>query len=195
MTNSDVLTAAYTISDSGTVPVSGVSLDKTTLTLTTGNTETLTATVAPNNATNKTVSWSSSNSSVATVSNGTVSAVAAGTATITVTTTDGAKTAICTVTVTAATGSGNITIAQPGISDADLTFSGTSPYSGTFTVSVTKDFDSYTWYIDGIVQPSATEKNLTVNAATLTNGGHSVRLTVVKNSVSYSAQTTFRVQK
>jgi hypothetical protein len=103
MTDSDVLTAVYTISGSGTVPVSGVSLDKTTLTLTVGSTETLTATVAPDNATNKNVSWSSSNTSVAIVSNGTVSAVTAGTATITVTTAEGTKTATCAVTVNAAT--------------------------------------------------------------------------------------------
>jgi len=85
-----------------TVGVTGVSLDKTALTLTAGGSETLTATVAPANATNKAVSWSSSNAGVATVSNGTVTAVSAGTATITVTTVDGGKTASCAVTVNAA---------------------------------------------------------------------------------------------
>lgn len=70
----------------------GVSLDKTTLALTVGGTQQLTATVAPDNATNKAVSWSSSNESVATVSNGLVTAVSAGKATITVTTADGPHT-------------------------------------------------------------------------------------------------------
>ena len=82
-----------------TVPVTGVSLDKTKLTLTEGSSETLTATVLPNNATDKTITWSTSNSSVATVSDGKVTAVAEGSAIITVTTNDGKKTATCNVTV------------------------------------------------------------------------------------------------
>jgi len=86
---------------STTVAVTGVSLNKTSTTLTVGETETLTATVVPTNATNKNVSWTSSNTSVASVSNGVITAKAAGTATITVKTADGSKTATCTVTVNA----------------------------------------------------------------------------------------------
>jgi uncharacterized protein YjdB len=85
------------------VPVSGVTLNKSSISLVVGGTETLTATVSPSDATNKDVGWSSSNSSVATVTYGTVTAVAAGSATITVTTADGGKTAQCTVTVTGST--------------------------------------------------------------------------------------------
>ena len=81
--------------------VESVSLDKTNITLTEGDSETLTATVYPDNATNKNVSWKSSNTSVATVNNGVVTAIKAGTATITVTTKDGGKTATCQVTVKA----------------------------------------------------------------------------------------------
>ena len=82
------------------VPVTGVTLNKTALSLTVGGTETLTATIAPNNATNKNVTWYSSNSAVATVDqNGNVEAVGAGTANITVTTEDGSFTATCAVTV------------------------------------------------------------------------------------------------
>ena len=85
-----------------TVAVSGVSLSKTTLSLLEGGSETLTATVAPSNATNKAVSWKSSDAGTATVdSNGKVTAVKAGSATITVTTSDGGKTATCSVIVTA----------------------------------------------------------------------------------------------
>ena len=84
-----------------TVAVTGVSLNKTTLSLTKGSTETLTATVAPSDATNKNITWSSNNTGVATVSNnGIVTAVSEGTATITVKTVDGNKTATCAVTVT-----------------------------------------------------------------------------------------------
>ncbi len=87
----------------GTVAVSGVSLNKPSLTMTVGGTETLTAAVAPANATNKAVNWSSSANDVATVdSNGKVTAVAPGPATITATTADGGKTAMCNVTVNAA---------------------------------------------------------------------------------------------
>ena len=83
------------------VPVTGVSLDKITLELFTGNTATLTATVEPGNATNKALTWSTSDNTVATVDeNGTVTAVGAGEATITVTTEDGEYIATCTVTVT-----------------------------------------------------------------------------------------------
>ena len=82
-----------------TVPVTGVSLNTSKLTLTEGDSETLTATVAPANATDKTVTWTTNNSSVATVSNGKVTAVAEGSAIITVTTNDGKKTATCNVTV------------------------------------------------------------------------------------------------
>ncbi len=87
---------------SDTVDVRGVELNKGTLTLKIGDSETLSATVLPVSATNKNVSWKSSNTSVATVdANGKVTAVAAGTANITVTTEDGNKTATCKVTVTA----------------------------------------------------------------------------------------------
>ena len=85
-----------------TVAVTGVSLSKSSLSLVEGNSESLTATVAPDNATNKAVSWKSSDATIASVDNsGKVTAVKAGSATITVTTTDGSKTATCSVTVTA----------------------------------------------------------------------------------------------
>ena len=84
---------------SAPVPVESVTLNKTSLNLEVGDiSEKLVATVLPENATNKAVSWTSSNSAVATVSDGVVTAVSAGTATITATA-DG-KSAECTVTVT-----------------------------------------------------------------------------------------------
>ena len=81
------------------VKVTGVKLNKSSKSLTIGDTFTLTATVKPNNATDKSVTWSSSNTSVATVDeNGVVTAVAEGTATITATASNGVE-ASCTVTV------------------------------------------------------------------------------------------------
>ena len=80
-----------------TIPVGSVSLDKTTATVFTGDELTLTATVNPTNATDKAITWSSSNTSVATVENGVVTTKAAGVATITATA--GGKSASCMVTV------------------------------------------------------------------------------------------------
>ena len=90
------------------VAVTGVTLDKATLTLTVPETATLIATVSPETATDKSVTWASDNEAVATVADGVVTAVAEGTATITVTTVDGNFTATCVVTVQLASGVMNI---------------------------------------------------------------------------------------
>lgn len=82
-------------------PVTGVTLDKTSNTVKVGDTFTLTPTIAPADATDKSYSWSTSDGSVATISDGLVTAVGVGTADITVTTTDGSFTATCAVTVEA----------------------------------------------------------------------------------------------
>ena len=85
-----------------TIEVAGIELNKTELILIWGGNETLTATVTPNEATNKTVIWTSSDETIATVDdNGNVTAIAVGTATIIATTVDGGKTAECTVAVIA----------------------------------------------------------------------------------------------
>ena len=84
------------------VPVSQITLNKAEASISVGNSETLTATVAPENATLKALTWASSDEDVATVApDGTVTAVKAGAATITATAADGSgKSATCTVTVT-----------------------------------------------------------------------------------------------
>ena len=93
---------AFTVNQAGAPPVviavTSVTLDKTALTLTKGQSETLTATVAPENATDKTLSWTSSDTAVASVDqSGKVSALKSGTATITAKA--GSQSASCTVTV------------------------------------------------------------------------------------------------
>jgi len=86
-----------------TVAVTAISLSPTTASLVVGGeTLTLTATISPENATNQAITWTSSNTTVATVLNGVITAVAEGTATITVTTQDGNRTATTAVTVTTA---------------------------------------------------------------------------------------------
>lgn len=95
--------ASITVNEgtAGTKPVTVVSLNKASTTIVEGGTETLTATVSPEDATNKAITWSSSDASVASVADGVVTAHKVGTATITVKTVDGGKTATCEVTVTA----------------------------------------------------------------------------------------------
>ena len=90
-----------TVTVSNTVPVTSVTLNRSTLSLEEGQSSWLTAMVCPENATNKNLNWTSSNSSVATVSNGIVTAVAKGSARITATAADGSgKSASCSITVT-----------------------------------------------------------------------------------------------
>jgi hypothetical protein len=81
------------------VAVTGVSLDQNSLAMSVSDTEQLTATVSPADATDKSVTWTSSDDDVATVVDGLVTAVGAGTATITVETVDGGFTDSCSVTV------------------------------------------------------------------------------------------------
>ena len=139
----------------GSVTVTGVSLNKSSTSLTVGATETLFAMVAPTNAANQNVTWSSSNISVATVSYGTVSAIAAGSATITVRTADGGRTAICNVTVS------TTTVAVTGVS--------LSKSSTSLNVGATET-------IFAMVAPTnATNQNVTwsssnPSAATVSNG-------------------------
>ncbi len=149
------VTSGQTTAIVSNVAVTGVTVDKTTMSLAVGATGTITATVNPSNATNKSVTWSSSNTSVATVSGGTVTAVGQGTATVTVRTVDGGFTANCTVTVTTTAApslalypaytynnqafaiaiSGNVTNPQFGAYNSSGTQVGQVNNNGTWTTS------------------------------------------------------------
>ena len=119
------------------VPTS-VALNKTTLTLDTGKTANLKATVYPSNAANKKCTWSSSNTRVETVDgNGKVTAKQVGTATITVKTANG-KTASCNVTVQAVPTS-------VSLNKTSLTLDVSKSYTLTKTVSPSNAVTSYTW--------------------------------------------------
>ncbi len=94
------MTFNVTVKPSDPVAVKSVSLNKTSAEIVAGKTETLTATVYPTNATNKKVTWKSSNTGIATVdANGKITAKKMGKVTITGTTEDGKKTATCSVRV------------------------------------------------------------------------------------------------
>ena len=117
-----------------TVSVTEVTLDKTELTLTEGETETLTATVKPDNADNRKVTWISDKTDVATVGgDGRVTAVKAGEATVTVTTEDGGKTASCKVTVKAKT----VSVTEVTLDKTELTL--TEGEAETLTATVKPD--------------------------------------------------------
>ena len=111
-------------------PVSGISLNKTSTSIYVGSYETLVATVTPSDASNKNVTWSSSNTNVATVdSNGKVTGIKAGTATITVKTNDGNKTASCTVTVK------NVAATEISLNTNNKTLEKGSTFNLTATIS------------------------------------------------------------
>ena len=132
-----------------TVKVSGVTIDPSSIILNIDASKTLTATVTPENAADKSVTWSSSNESVATVEqNGKISAVGVGEATITVTTTDGGKTATCKVELTK-TGDGTVTysssdtqVAEVNATTGEVTIKGSG--EATITATVT-DSPTYTY--------------------------------------------------
>ena len=190
---------SVTVNAAAPVPVTSVSLDKTSLGLTEGDTETLTATVEPSDATNKNVTWSTSDASIATVTDGVVTAVAPGTATITVTTEDGNKTATCAVTVTAAT------VPVTGVT---LNKTSTSLYVGdteTLTPTITPDNatnKNVTWSSDdtsvatvdasGLV--TAVARGTAVITATAADGsGASASCTVTVSSYLPPANPNYRI--
>lgn len=93
---------AFTVPDEK-VSVAGVTLSQKTVSMKVGDTKTIAATIAPENATNKAITTSSDNEKVATFStDGTITAVSVGTANVSVTTVDGGFSASCAVTVSAA---------------------------------------------------------------------------------------------
>ncbi len=137
----NVTLQAATLVSSSTVPVTGVTVNPTSANLLINATQQLTATVAPANASNQTVTWSSSNNAVATVSaTGLVTAVSPGTATITVTTQDGNKTATCNVTVSSIAVTG-VTVAP---ASATISINTTQQLTATITPANASN-QSVTW--------------------------------------------------
>ncbi|MDD3429054.1 MAG: Ig-like domain-containing protein [Oscillospiraceae bacterium] len=107
------------------VAVTGLSLNPTTLNLTTGSSAVVSATITPADATNKAVTWATNNAAVATVSNGTVVAVSAGTATITATTANGISQTVA------------VTVADPAPQTYNVSASSADDTKGTVSASAT----------------------------------------------------------
>ena len=174
------------------VPVTGVSLNKTSLTMTEGETQTLTATVKPDNATDKSVTWSSNNTSVATVSNsGVVTAKKAGSATITVKTNNGGKTATCSVTVRAA----EVSVTGVSLDKTSLTMTEGETQTLTATVSPSNATDkSVTWSSNNTsvatVSSSGVVTAVKAGSSTITvktnNGGKTATCSVTVNAAEVS---------
>jgi len=173
------------------IAVTGVTLNRTALTLAVGGTETLTATVAPSNATNKSVTWASSNTAVATVSNGTVTGVTTGTATITVTTANG-KTATCVVTVK------NVTVEYYWVDQHDnlvTTSGGAATVAPGDTLTITAQGTGYTvrhWYLNGV---DTGQSGSTYDFSSGITGKHTVDLFVDKAGKLYNTGITITVQE
>lgn len=157
------------------VEATSVSLNRSSLSLTVGSSSTLTATVLPTNTADKSVTWSSSNTSVATVPSGTVKAVKPGTATITVRTANG-KTATCSVTVTGISLSG-ATIARP----SSYTYTGSAIKP---TPTVTLGGKNLTAGVD-----------FTYSYANNTNAGTATVTAIGIGNYSGSISTTFTINR
>ena len=158
------------------VEVESVSLNKSEMTLTEGESETLAATVTPENAENKSIKWSSNNEAVATVdANGTVTAKSAGTAVITATSTNG-KSASCTVKVEKK----QIPVTEVRLSESTVGIVEGSTYKLTATVlpENTTDSKSVSWSssnsevatVDANGTVTAKRAGTAVITATSTNG-------------------------
>ena len=184
------------------VGVTEVTLDKTELTLTEGETETLTATVRPDNADNRKVTWSSDKTEVATVGgDGRVTAVKAGEATVTVTTEDGGKTASCKVTVKAKA----VNVTEVTLDKTELTL--TEGETETLTATVrpdNADNRKVTWSsdktdvatVDGAGKVTAVKAGEAVVTVTTEDGGKTAtcKVTVKAKAVSVTEVTLDRAE-
>ena len=184
------------------VNVTEVTLDKTELTLTEGEAETLTATVRPDNADNRKVTWSSDKTEVATVDGaGKVTAVKAGEAVITVTTEEGGKTATCKVTVKAKT----VSVTEVTLDKTELTL--TEGETETLTATVkpdNADNKKVTWSsdktdvatVDGSGRVTAVKAGEAVITVTTEDGGKTAtcKVTVKAKAVSVTEVTLDRAE-
>ena len=140
-----------------TVPVESVTLDKNNISLEKGGSAVLTATVNPEDASDKTVTWKSSDENIATVVNGRVTAVGEGTATITVTSNaDKTKTASCTVNVTVPV------VTEPPVTEPDVTVPDKTDPDVTVPDKTEPDVTVPDVTEPGVTVPGSSEPDVTV---------------------------------
>jgi hypothetical protein len=187
-------------STTSAIAVTGVSL-KTATSILVSHTETLYAIIEPDNATNKNVTWNSSDTSVATVSpTGVVTGISRGTAIITATTVDSGKTANCTVTVDVGV---TLTITFTQIADASPSITGPTlyrvsnggPTRATLTVANSAQYDSISWRVQDTTV-TGTDSSFTLsadNAAYNLLGEHFVTVSVMKSGSPYNKTISFKV--
>ena len=159
------------------IPVTSVSLNKTSLTLNKGKTATLTSTISPSDATNKKVRWSSSNTSVATVdSNGLVKAINAGSSTITVTSDDGKYSASC-----------NVKVIIPYVEPTSNRIAYKTNFSATRTGAVMQSWIVYKNYL------YVTQRNGSIDVSKHYPAGFITR--IAKSAITNSKYTVFTAAK
>ena len=174
------------------VPVTGITVSPQTLVLEQYTSAKITATVSPSGATDKSVNWKSSNTSIATVSNGTVQALTPGTVDITATTIDGGYTATCTVTVE-----------KEKTKVTSLSFGGTALYIGpgnsySLKVNVKPDdaVGSFTWKSSDseTVSVSGNGSTATVKPSYASTGYTTVSVTDQRTGISASIKVYSFIQ-
>jgi len=172
------------------VPVTGIILDKYSVSLGIGDTTTIIPTITPANAANKNVNWGSSNTTVATVSsNGTVTAHSVGSSIITATTVDGDKTASCTVTVTS-----NSLLFYWVDEHNNLVTSGTTTIARGGTLTITAQATGYIvrqWHVNGV---NTGQSGNSFNFSSTITGNHTVGLFVEKDGKLYNTNIVITVQ-
>jgi uncharacterized protein YjdB len=190
-----IATCAVTVEagDPNAIRVTGVTLNKNSLTITAGQEETLIAVITPTDATRQNVTWRSNNTTVATVDeNGVVSALSVGTAVITVRTQDGGKTDQCTVTVNPVAVTG-VTLNQSAITIDVGSFA-------TLTATVQPSYATekrITWVssnngvatVNGSGRVSALSVGNAVITVTTLDGGYTAQCTVTVNPVAVTGVT------
>lgn len=165
------------------VAVTGVSLNADALTLTVGAQQQLSASIQPANATDKTLFWLSSDTNVATVSNGLITAVSAGTTTITVETADGGFKASCAVTVQ------NVKVSGVALNATEISLNVGGKQQLVATVSPTNAYNKTVTWSSNNANVATVDSVGNVSAV----GAGTAVITVTTNDGSFTAQCTVTV--
>jgi uncharacterized protein YjdB len=174
-----------------TVPLVGINLPST-LTMGVGSNYLLPGVYNPLDTTETGLDWSSSDTSVATVSGGTITAVSVGTTTITATSTNGIK-ASCTVTVQATFNGAGVNIEFRGFYDETITLDTTVSGMDELVITAPSGFDRYLWYMDNTYWEPTTTPVLRYPVAYIGIGLHYITVIVDQGGYHFSKTLTYTV--